>query len=31
MWLAKLYAYDAVFMQVSVSGNVCGYGGAKPH
>ena len=30
-WLAKIYAYDAVFMQVSVSGDVCGYGGAQPH
>ena len=25
-WLAKFYAYNVVFMQVSVSGNVCGYG-----
>ena len=32
MWLAKIYVYDAVFMQVStVSDDVRGYSGAQPH
>ena len=26
-WLAKIYTYDAVFVQVSVSGNVCRHHG----
>ena len=27
MWLAKIYAYDAVFVQVSASGDVCRHHG----
>ena len=27
MWLAKIYTYDAVFVQVSVSGDVCRHHG----